>query len=69
MAHEVDHGHSVHHCDRFMYWQMFVCNMFVLPTLTQRLPNKKNKKVTYRPVSSPPVKRGQNRKEGSKFGM
>ncbi len=53
---EVDHGYSVHHCDRFMYWQMYVCNRFVLPTLTLRLLNKKNKKkVTYRPVSSTPA--------------
>ncbi len=30
--------------------------MFVLPTLTQRLVNKKNKKVNNRPVSLIPVK-------------
>ena len=34
---------------------MYLCNMFVLPSLTQRLLNKKNKKVTYRPVSFTPV--------------
>ncbi len=44
MRHDVDHGNSVRHCDRFMYFQMYVCNMLVLPTLTQRLLNKKNNK-------------------------
>ena len=27
-----------------LYWRMYVCNMFVLPILTQRLLNKENKK-------------------------
>ncbi len=40
----VEHAYSVHHCDRFMYWRMYACNRFVLPTLTQRLLNIKNKK-------------------------
>ena len=37
MGHEVDHGLCIG--DR-----MYVCNMFVLPTMTQGLLNKKNKK-------------------------
>ncbi len=62
MGHEVDHGYSVHHCDRFMYWQMYVCNMFVLPTLTQKASEQEEqKKVTYRPVSSTPVKKSSLR--------
>ena len=50
---EVDQGYSVHHCDRFMYWRMYVCDRFVLPTLTQRLLNKKNnrRKLLYKPTA------------------
>ncbi len=67
MGHEVDHGYSVRHWDRFMYFQMYVCNMFVLPTLTQRLLNKKDKKVTYRLVFSTPVTRGDLGRPASKL--
>ena len=55
MGHEFDHGYSGHHCGRFMNWRMYVCNMFVLPNLIQKLLNEKGKKVTYRLVSLMPV--------------
>ncbi len=39
MGHEVDHGYSVHACDRFMYWRMHVC--IALPTLASEQDEQK----------------------------
>ncbi len=59
MGLEVDHGYSIHHCDSFMYWQMYVCDMYVCiahpgPKASEQ--EEQLKKVTYTPVSLMPVK-------------